>query len=84
MGYLKNFANDVFISYTQKDNLGTGGEQGKGWVSHLHLEIQKRLTEVLGSNVNVWRDSKLRGTDVFDDEIFEQSKTSGKAGGLKM
>lgn len=76
MGYLKKYTNDVFISFTHKDNLDSGAEQGNGWVSQLHLGLQKRLTQVLGANVNVWRDSKLRGTDVFDDEIFEQLRRS--------
>ncbi len=73
--YLPGLVNDVFISYTHKDNQVSGGED-TGWVSHFHLELQKRLTELLGAEAVVWRDKKLGGCDDFSAEIFDQLKSS--------
>jgi TIR domain/Domain of unknown function (DUF4062) len=76
MAYLPGFVNDVFISYTHKDNIGPEGEPGAGWVSRFHLDLQRRLTELLGVPAGVWRDKKLRGSDDFDEEIFAQLRRS--------
>jgi hypothetical protein len=43
MAYLPGFVNDVFISYTHKDNIGPEGEPGAGWVSRFHLDLQRRF-----------------------------------------
>jgi len=76
MAYLPGFDNDVFISYTHKDNLGPGAQPDTGWVTRFHLDLKRRLTEVLGDHALIWRDKKLRGSDDFSDEIFAQLKGS--------
>ena len=76
MAYLPEFDNDVFISYTHKDNLDPQDEPDAGWVSRFHLDLQRRLTELLGVAARVWRDKKLRGSDAFDQEIFIQLRRS--------
>ena len=76
MAYLPGFNNDVFISYTHKDNLSPAGEPGTGWVSRFHRDLQRRLTELLGVTADVWRDQKLRGSDAFDMEILTQLRRS--------
>ncbi len=75
MAYLPGFANDIFISYTHKDNQDSEGDD-TGWVSRFHRDLQKRLTELQGTQTVIWRDRKLGGTDNFTDEIFTQLKNS--------
>jgi hypothetical protein len=76
MAYLPGFDNDVFISYTHKDNLGPGAVPDAGWVTRFHLDLRQRLTELLGVPACIWRDKKLRGSDDFSEEIFAQLKGS--------
>jgi hypothetical protein len=76
MAYLPGFDNDVFISYTHKDNLGPGALPDAGWVTRFHLDLQQRLSEFLGVDARIWRDKKLRGSDDFSAEIFAQLKGS--------
>lgn len=76
MAYLPGFDNDVFISYTHKDNHGPGAQPDAGWVTRFHLDLQQRLTECLGVHACIWRDKKLRGSDDFSAEIFTQLKGS--------
>ncbi|MGH8480466.1 MAG: toll/interleukin-1 receptor domain-containing protein [Gammaproteobacteria bacterium] len=76
MGYLPGFDNDVFISYTHKDNYGPGAQPDTGWVTRFHLDLQQRLSELLGVDARIWRDKKLRGSDDFSAEIFAQLKGS--------
>ncbi len=64
--YVPGFTNDIFISFSHVDNLN-------GWVEGFHKHLDIRLRQ-LGVQVNIWRDTKLRGTDIFSDEIFEQLK----------
>ncbi|HWT02907.1 MAG TPA: toll/interleukin-1 receptor domain-containing protein [Pyrinomonadaceae bacterium] len=66
MAYVPNFANDIFISFAHADNRG-------GWVKEFNTRLEDRLGEI-GAPVEIWRDSKLHGTDVFSDEIFDQLK----------
>lgn len=75
MTYLPGFENDVFISYTHKDNKYSS-EGDNGWVSHFHRVLQMRLTELLGMEAKIWRDMKLSGADNFNDEIFAQLRNS--------
>ena len=76
MAYLPGFDNDVFISYTHKDNHGPGALPDAGWVTRFHLDLQQRLTELLGVHARIWRDKKLRGSDDYSEEIFAQLKGS--------
>ena len=65
------FDRDIFISYAHLDNTALTKEE-KGWVSTLHIALQKRSGELLGRKPDIWRDDKLQGNDVFGDEIVAQ------------
>ena len=68
MPYVPGFINDIFISFSHADNWD-------GWVDTFQEHLNRRLIQ-LGAPVTIWRDKKLRGTDVFSDEIFTQLKQS--------
>jgi TIR domain len=68
MPYVQGFNNDIFISFAHTDD-------ADGWVETFHARLKARLTQ-LGVSVCVWRDTKLQGTDVFSDEIFDHLKSS--------
>ena len=63
-----NFEYDLFISYAHIDNQHYSGVP-QGWVDYLHERLQVSLSRRLGRAPRIWRDRKLRGNDVFDDEI---------------
>jgi hypothetical protein len=61
----------AFISYAHIDNEPL--EPGQpGWVSRFHAVLKTRLSQRLGEPARLWRDDKLRGDDVFGDEIRSQ------------
>ena len=68
MPYVPGFTNDIFISFAHVDNLD-------GWVEGFQEHLRNRLLQ-LGADVAIWRDTKLRGTDIFSDEIFTQLQQS--------
>jgi hypothetical protein len=68
MPYVPGFANDIFISFAHVDNFD-------GWVEEFQSQLRNRLLQI-GADVTIWRDSKLRGTDIFSDEIFSQLQQS--------
>ena len=68
MPYVPGFTNDIFISFAHVDNLD-------GWVEAFQNQLRNRLLQI-GADVGIWRDSKLRGTDIFSDEIFTQLQQS--------
>ncbi|MBL8470399.1 MAG: toll/interleukin-1 receptor domain-containing protein [Rhodocyclaceae bacterium] len=65
------FTRHVFISYAHIDNEPLTPDE-RGWVSLFHLTLQTMLTQRLGLRAEIWRDEKLRGNDVFSDEILDQ------------
>jgi hypothetical protein len=68
MPYVPGFTNDIFISFSHVDNWD-------GWVEKFQDHLRNRLLQI-GVDVTIWRDSKLRGTDMFSDEIFKQLEQS--------
>jgi hypothetical protein len=66
-----SFDSDVFISYAHIDNQPLPGGQD-GWVTVFHEALEQFLSRFKGGNARVWRDKKLRGNDVFSDEIMDQ------------
>lgn len=68
MSYLPGFTNDIFISFAHIDNLD-------GWVEQFQKRLTNRLAQI-DAAVTIWRDSKLRGTDDFSEDISEQLKNS--------
>ena len=76
MSVLSNFENHLFISYAHIDNARFTGVE-KGWIDHLHERLEIFLGQELGKAPKIWRDRKLRGSDVFNDTIvIELSKTA--------
>ena len=65
------FEHDLFISYAHIDNQPLTAEQ-QGWVTRFHATLAAQLSMRLGSQARIWRDDKLRGNDVFTDEIVQQ------------
>ena len=65
------YAHDLFISYAHIDNQPLTAEQ-QGWVTRFHATLAAQLSMRLGSVARIWRDDKLRGNDVFADEIVQQ------------
>src|SRR5947209_4082239 len=68
MAYVPNFTNDIFISFAHIDDKD-------GWVKTFNTRLENRLNQI-GVQARIWRDSKLRGTDIFSDEIFNQLKNT--------
>ena len=65
------FEHDLFISYAHIDNQPLTAEQ-QGWVTRFHATLFAQLSMRLGSVARIWRDDKLRGNDVFAEEIVQQ------------
>src|SRR4029077_19850418 len=70
------FTNHLFISYAHIDNEQTE-ENDPGWVDRFHTSLKAFLSSSIGEEAKIWRDPKLRGGDVFGEEIVSQfSKTA--------
>lgn len=68
---MDTFDQDLLISYAHIDNSAL--KQGEeGWISEFHRALQIRLSQLLGEKAKIWRDPKLKGNDVFSDEIIDQ------------
>ena len=65
------FEHDLFISYAHIDNQPLTVEL-QGCVTRFHATLSAQLSMRLGSVARIWRDDKLRGNDVFADEIEQQ------------
>ncbi len=64
------FEQDLFISYAHIDNEPI--PPFEGWISRFHETLEAFVSMRLGGRVNIWRDGKLNGNDVFSDEIIDQ------------
>src|SRR5215467_7419774 len=70
MESLMRFGKHVFISFAHMDNQSASASPG--WVTHFHASLDRILSTRLGRKAEIWRDEKLRGNDVFADEIVNQ------------
>ncbi len=68
---MSSYQKDLFISYAHIDDQPLSQEQ-MGWVTQFHQDLESMLRMRIGKTVNVWRDSKLQGNDIFSDEIIQQ------------
>jgi cellulose biosynthesis protein BcsQ len=59
---------EIYISYAHIDNRPLMEEQN-GWISTFHQALEVRLSQLLGEEVEIWRDSKLQGGDFFNAVI---------------
>ncbi len=66
-----HFEKHAFISYAHIDNLPIR-EDDEGWISNFHMSLESLVSMKLGENVKIWRDNKLKGMDIFSDEIVQQ------------
>jgi hypothetical protein len=65
------FEKHLFISYAHLDNEPLTDQQ-QGWITRFHAALSTLLSMRMGRRAEIWRDSKLRGNDVFADEIVQQ------------
>jgi hypothetical protein len=65
------FDQHLFISYAHIDNQPLTSEE-QGWISRFHKSLESALSMRLGAPAKIWRDEKLRGNDVFAEEIVDQ------------
>ena len=65
------FTNHLFISYAHLDNEKTADDD-QGWVDRFDKSLKPFLTQAIGEEAVIWRDRKLRGNDVFAEEIVRQ------------
>jgi hypothetical protein len=76
MAYLPGFNHDIFISYAHVNN--PAGESGAdGWVTQFHHKLEAELKQLVGKELDIWRDSKLGGNDLFDQRIERAVKEAG-------
>ena len=66
-----NFAKHLFVSYAHVDDLAAPGDD-QGWVTRFHKYLETYLSQSMGEQAKVWRDDRLRGNDIFADEIMKQ------------
>ena len=67
MSYLSQYATDLFISYSHLDN-----QDDSPWVTRLHRDLERRLSQYLGTAVEIWRDARLQGNEFLTPAIEEQ------------
>ncbi len=72
MTYVRGCEHDVFVSYAHLDN-------GAGWIDSLEALVQRRVGEILGEPIDVWRDPQLDGTDRFEARIRSALPLDGNA-----
>ncbi|MBE7170256.1 MAG: TIR domain-containing protein [Williamsia sp.] len=65
------FDKDVFISYAHLDDKPLD-EGTRGWITDFHKLLQTRLEQTIGHELNIWRDERLSGNEVFAPEIAAQ------------
>lgn len=72
MSFLREFEEDIFISYAHIDNqpLLKGQE---GWITTFHQALEIRLSQLLGDEPEFWRDqSNMVGNQYIDDAILKR------------
>lgn len=62
---------EVFISYSHRDNRSPDGEQ-PGWVQQFHRALATYLTEVLGREPVIFRDTKLPRDQPFPEVLVDE------------
>jgi TIR domain len=65
------FTNHLFISYAHIDN-ERAEENDPGWVDRFDKALKAFLDHAIGDDAKIWRDHKLAGGDVFNEEIVSQ------------
>jgi hypothetical protein len=63
-----NYPHDIFISYTHLDNKPILQGQS-GWIDDFHYSLSARVSQIVGRELDIWRDPKLSGNDDFPAAI---------------
>ena len=66
-----NFDKHLFVSYAHVDDMMTPGDD-QGWVTRFHKYLESYLSQSIGEPARIWRDDRLRGNDIFANEIVKQ------------
>jgi hypothetical protein len=61
----------VFISYAHNDD-DIYAQEARGWVTQLHLDVEQRVRNYLGSDTRIWRDCEIRNNDDFTNKIIRR------------
>src|SRR6186713_345985 len=72
--FAHRFQYDVFVSYAHKDDVVD--PSGRRWVSQFFTDLKARLEQVSGRSIEIWRDDRLGGADVFDEVIRTRLRSS--------
>jgi hypothetical protein len=67
--------NDVFISYSHKDDEPWGAGEHR-WVTEFHHSLLTRLGMLLGRDAVIFRDDKIKGYDELTDRIAAELRQS--------
>ena len=66
-----SYEHHAFISYAHLDNQPLK-DKGRGWVDVLHSTLRNMVSQAMGSEVKIWRDTSLQGNDDFSEEIQQK------------
>ena len=66
-----SYQHDVFISYAHLDNESPLAGQ-TGWITEFHRALSVRVSQIVGRELDIWRDPKLSGNDIFAETIQNQ------------
>lgn len=69
--HVMSFEQHAFISYAHVDNLATPDEE-RGWVTRFQQQLAAYLSTEIAAEARLWRDDRLRGNQIFSDEIVGQ------------
>jgi hypothetical protein len=64
-------SNEAFISYAHLDNEPLTKAQ-EGWISRFKDSLETLVSMRLGRPARIWKDDRLRGNDMFANEIVSQ------------
>ncbi len=70
MSFLTDYEYDIFISYTHIDNRAP--QEQRGWIDKFHEDLEMKLQVHLGAKPAIWRDPRLAGNVIFEDELVEK------------
>lgn len=72
---ITQYVHDLFVSYSHVDNWPLK-EREQGWVDHFVHDLGLELHKRYGQPANIWRDSKLAGSDIFDEVVEHHVRNS--------
>ena len=70
-GKTRKFERHLFISYAHVDNKKTPDDD-RGWITRFQEYLECYLSTNIGTEARIWRDERLRGADIFANEIIKQ------------